>query len=109
MLKIGLKYAEKCHEKYWIVYEIIGICYDINLGSHPDWKSKEDVLNDTPRKFQVITLPFPNEFGLPSYYQDMKNSQLSVFLISEKHLLKKIEVDSKLRPNLRKIKILKND
>lgn len=106
-ISIGFKFSKQ-HEllgkKYWKTYEVVGTSYGLSDRSHPDWKTRKDVLK-LKRYVQIIDLPYPNYNGLDGVYDDMKNSQLSIFWKSLKELKKDIEEDMKLLPEFRKYKI----
>ena len=106
-IKIGFRFSKQ-HEsllrKYWKTYEVVGSSYGLDGSSHPDWKTREDVLK-LKRYVQIIDLPYPNHNGLDGVYDDMRNSQLSIFWKPLKELQKDIEEDMKLLPEFRKYKI----
>ena len=105
-IKIGFRFSKQ-HElfgrKYWKTYEVVGSSYGLNGGSFPHWKEKEDVLK-LKRYVQIMDLPYPNHNGLIGKWEDMKNSQLSIFWKPLKELQNEIEEDMKLLPEFRKYK-----
>ena len=106
-IKIGFRFSKQ-HEllgrKYWKTYEVVGSSYGLDGSSHPDWKTREDALK-LKRYVQIIDLPYPNHNGLDGVYDDMRNSQLSIFWKPLKELQNDIEEDMKLLPEFRKYKI----
>lgn len=103
-LGIGFKFYkqhESLGQKYWRQYEIVGSCYGLDGGSHFQWKTREDVLK-RKKYLQIMSLPYPNENGLPGMYNDMKNSQLAIYWKPTSELIKEIEEDMKLMPEHRK-------
>jgi hypothetical protein len=106
-IKIGFRFSkqqESLGRKYWNTYEVVGSSYGLDGGSHPDWKTREDVLK-LKRYIQIIHLPYPNHNELPGLYEDMTNSQLRIFWKPLKELQKEIDEDMKLLPEFRKFKI----
>jgi len=106
-MKIGFRFSKQhksLGRKYWKTYEVVGSSYGLDGSSHPDWKTREDVLK-LKRYVQIIDLPYPNHNGLDGLYDDMRNSQLSIFWKPLKELQKDIEEDMKLLPEFRKYKI----
>lgn len=106
-INIGFKFSKQFEmfgKTYWKDFEIIGMSYGLSGGSRPDWKTKEDVLK--LKKFvQVMSLPYPLWSGLNGLYDNMENSQLSIYWEPLKELQKEIEEDMKLLPEHRKFKI----
>lgn len=106
-MEIGFRFSKQ-HEslgrKYWKTYEVVGSSYGLDGGSFPDWKQREDVLK-LKRYVQIMDLPYPNHNGLIGEWEDMKNSQLSIFWKPLKELQNEIEEDMKLLPEFRKYKI----
>ena len=106
-IEIGFKFSKKIKssgKEYWKTYEVVGSSYGMNSGSFSHWKSREDVLKQK-RYIQIIDLPYPNKNGLPGIWEDMENSQLSIFWEPLKELQSEIEEDMKLLPEFRKYKI----
>jgi hypothetical protein len=106
-IKIGFRFSKQQElfgRKYWDTYEVVGSSYGLYGGSHPDWKTREDVL-DLKRYIQIIRLPYPNHNKLPGLYENMRNSQLCIFWKPLKELQKEIEEDMKLLPEFRKYKV----
>lgn len=106
-IKIGFRFSKQ-HEslgrKYWKTYEVVGSSYGLDGGSFPNWKEKEDVLK-LKRYVQIMDLPYPNHNGLIGMWEDMTNSQLSIFWKPLRELQTEIEEDIKLLPEFRKYKI----
>jgi hypothetical protein len=106
-IKIGFKFSkqlESLERKYWKTYEVVGFYYDFSCGSDHSWKTREDVLK-LKEHIQIIDLPYPNHNGLEGLWEDMKNSQLSIFSMPLEELRTEIENDMKLLPEFRKYKI----
>ncbi len=107
-IKIGFKFSKQFESfgwKYWKSYEVIGFSYGLCLeGSSYDWKTSEDVLK-AKKYIQIMDLPYPNANGLKGEYEDMTNSQLSIFWEPLTELQAKIENDMRLLPEFRKYKI----
>ena len=106
-IKIGFKYSKRLDsfgKKYWMTYEVVGSSYGLDGCSSYEWKTREDVLN-RKRYVQIIQLPYPNHNGLKGLYEDMRNSQLSIFWKSLEELQNEIKQDMKLQPEFRKYKI----
>jgi hypothetical protein len=106
-IKIGFRFSKQ-HEllgkKHWKTYEVVGSSYGLHGGSSPDWKQREDVLK-LKRYVQIMDLPYPNHNGLIGKWEDMTNSQLSIFWKPLRELQTEIEEDMKLLPEFRKYKI----
>jgi hypothetical protein len=106
-IKIGFRFSKQQKlfgRTYWNTYEVVGSSYGLENASHPNWKTKEDVLK-LKKYVQIIQLPYPNHNGLDGLYEDMRNSQLSISWEPIKELNEKIEEDMKLLPEFRKYKI----
>ena len=105
-IKIGFKFSKQIKslgQTYWKTYEVVGSSYGLSECSFPTWKQREDVLK-LKRYVQIIDLPYPNHNGLPSIWDNMENSQLSIFWKPLKELQTEIEEDMKLLPECRKYK-----
>lgn len=106
-IKIGFKFSKQIKSLgkiHWKTYEVVGSSYGLDGCSSSDWKKREDVLK-LKRYVQIIDLPYPNHNGLPSVWEDMKSSQLSIFWKPLKELQTAIEEDMKLLPEYRIYKI----
>jgi hypothetical protein len=106
-IKIGFRFSKKIKyrgEEYWKTYEVVGSSYGLEGASFPDWKKREDILK-LKKYVQIIDLPYPNHNGLPGVWEDMENSQLSIFWKPLKELQTEIEEDMKLLPEYRIFKI----